>query len=214
MTPVELVTADGERLEGRWDSAPAVRRGLVFCHPHPLQGGTMTAPLMTAVTTALVDEGFVVLRFNFRGVGHSTGTHGSGLHELEDVDSAVRYAAAQYPDVPFAIAGWSFGAATALNWQATSGSTWPYVGIAPPVVSDHSPALPSPAELAPASRTFILGDRDQFTTIDDLAAYARGIGAALEILKGSDHFFYFREEFLAQRVIQTRVSNASPVGLC
>ena len=166
----------------------------------------MNAPLMEAVTRALVANDFAVLRFNFRGVGGSTGTHGSGIHEIEDVDSAVRYAIAQHPRLPFAIAGWSFGAATALNWQARSGSGWPYVGIAPPVVSDHSPPLPSEDELAPAVRTFILGDRDQFTSSEALTEYAARIGATVEILGGSDHFFYFREDRVADILRQAVVA--------
>ena len=202
MTSVEIVTEDGERLEGRWDSAPVSTMGLVFCHPHPLQGGTMTAPLMSAVTHTLTETGFTVFRFNFRGVGASTGTHGSGISEIEDVDSAVRYARAQHPDLPFAIAGWSFGAATALKWQARSGSNWPYAGIAPPVTSDLSPTLPDRDELEPAARTFILGDRDQFTTIDELTSYAASIDATVEILKGSDHFFYFREDRVAGLLVE------------
>lgn len=194
---IRLTASDGVELEATWDAPGQPDRVLVFCHPHPLHQGTMTAPLMSAVTKELVADGFVVLRFNFRGVGGSDGTHDLGISEMDDIHVAVTTARSAYPDLPLAIAGWSFGAATALRWQAREGSTLPYVGIAPPVVSDRTPALPAPADLAPAQRTFIVGDRDQFVTTGDLSGYAASIGADIEILTGSDHFFYFREAKVA-----------------
>ena len=85
-------TSDGETLEARWDSPDDPGGVVVFCHPHPLQGGSMMAPLMIAVTTRLVEHGFSVLRFNFRGTGESTGTHDHGEAEQLDITSAVEKA--------------------------------------------------------------------------------------------------------------------------
>ena len=157
----------------------------------------MTAPLMSAVTVHLVDAGFAVLRFNFRGAGASEGVHGGGVAELADIDAAVAEAEAEYPRVPQRIAGWSFGAAVALLWQAERGDDRPYAGIAPPVDTDLTPPLPDPGSLEPARRVFVIGDRDQFTAVSALEGYAARIGASVEVVKGSDHFFYFREERVA-----------------
>ncbi len=187
-------------LAARWDAPDAPTNVVVFCHPHPLQRGTMSAPLREGVTRSLCMRGFAVLRFNFRGAGDSTGTHDFGVGEVDDVHAAVGEAAATYPGLPLSIAGWSFGAATALRYQAREQSTASYVGVAPPVSSNRSPQLPLRHELAPAHRTFVLGDRDQFVTVDELSEYAGRIGAHLEVLSGSDHFFYFREERVAAAV--------------
>lgn len=185
------------RLEAQWDVQDAPTHAVVLCHPHPLQRGTMTAPLMDALARSLCMRGFAVLRFNFRGVGASEGEHDFGVGEIDDVAAAVTAATVTYPDLPLGLAGWSFGAATALRFQARERSALPYVGVAPPVQSDRTPVLPAPHELAPAHRTFILGDRDQFVTVEDLAEYAASIHAHLEVFDGSDHFFYFREERVA-----------------
>lgn len=187
-------------LEARWDVPDDPHFVAVLCHPHPLQRGTMTAPLMEAVARSLCMRGFAVLRFNFRGVGASTGSHDFGVGEVDDVAAAVAAAAATYPDRPLGLSGWSFGAATALRYQAKTRSALPYAGIAPPVASDRSPALPALHELEEAHRTFIVGDRDQFVTVDDLTTYAATIGAQIEVLNGSDHFFYFREDRVAAAV--------------
>ena len=49
--------------------------GVVICHPHPLHGGSMDNNVVLALAMGLVEEGFVTLRFNFRGVGGSEGEH-------------------------------------------------------------------------------------------------------------------------------------------
>ena len=193
-------SSGGVELEARWDELPAPHTALVFCHPHPQHGGTMTAPLMHKVTRALVRQGFSLLRFNFRGVGASTGAWGGGEDEVDDVEAAVSQAMRTRRELPVALAGWSFGAATALAWQARDGDTTPFAGIAPPVVSDVIERLPPPAALQPASRHFVLGDRDQFVTVEELETYAKAIGASLSVIAGSDHFFHFREEQVAQLV--------------
>ena len=188
------------RLEAQWDRPDEPTNVLVFCHPHPLQRGTMHAPLMQAVARSLCMRGFAVLRFNFRGVGESSGSHDFGVGEVDDVAAAVIAAAQSFPGLPLGLAGWSFGAATALRYQAREQSRLPYVGIAPPVASARTPTLPSAHELAPTHRTFIVGDRDQFVMTEELERYAGSIGAHLEVFAGSDHFFYFREERVAAAV--------------
>ncbi len=200
MTTFDLTTADGLRLEARWDVADDPLGTVVLCHPHPLHGGTMTAPLMGAITDVLVEHRLSVLRFNFRGVGGSEGSHGGGEAELLDIDAATDAAAAAYQDLPSALSGWSFGAATALRWSAVRRSARPYVGVAPPVRSELTPWLPAPDELEPAHRSFVVGERDQFVPVADLEAYARAIGAAVHVIAGSDHFFYFRERRVGELV--------------
>lgn len=196
-----IVTQDGIQLEARWDLPEAARGVIVLCHPHPLHGGTMTAPLLEKIVAELVAANHAVLRFNFRGIGESGGVWSDGIAEVDDVNVAVHAARTRFPDHDLAVAGWSFGAATALRWQARDASDLPYIGIAPPVTSDLTPPLPAPDELLPARRLFILGDRDQFVTVEALTAYATEIGASIEVLKASDHFFYFREQKVAAAII-------------
>ncbi len=198
--PITIQGNDGIMLQARWDRPPDPRGVVVFCHPHPQHGGTMTAPLMHKVTKGLVARGLTVFRFNFRGVGLSTGEWGGGLGEVDDVAAAVGYVRQQEPELSFGIIGWSFGAATALAWQARDRDAAPLAGIAPPVRTELVERLPRPDELAPARRTFILGDRDQFVTVDDLRDYAEAAGATMSVLEGSDHFFYFREERVANLI--------------
>ena len=162
----------------------------------------MRHPILGAIAKEALAEGLVTVRFNFRGVGESTGHHDDGIGEVSDVAAVADFVERELPPL-VGIAGWSFGAAVSLIWHAQSASTFPYVGIAPPVSSPLSPALPPPGGLADARRTFIVGERDQFVDVDRLAVYAGTIGADLSIYKGSDHFFVFKHERLARDVVES-----------
>lgn len=202
MTTITIESSGGLLLEGRW-TLPTIgepRRATVLCHPHPLQGGTMDAPLIRTVAGVLADHGHAVLRFNFRGVRGSEGSWGGGVEEQDDVAAAVGAAARTHPDLPLAVAGWSFGAATSLRWQYRDGSTLPWAGIASPVRLTSGGDLPPPSDLPPGRRVFVIGDRDQFTTVEALRAYAEEANARFEVLAGSDHFFHFRERVVADIV--------------
>jgi alpha/beta superfamily hydrolase len=189
---LELTTSDGETLEARIDSPDTPDRLTVFCHPHPLEGGSMNAPLMISVANRLVDRGHAVLRFNFRGTGSSSGEHAYGEDELEDVASAVGFARTR--DLPLGITGWSFGAWTALRWLADADETLPYVGIAPATRD-------LPVELPPGPKRIILGTREQVVDSDALIAYAKDQGIDLVLTPG-DHFFHGRGKRIGDLVGQ------------
>jgi uncharacterized protein len=189
---LELSTSDGETLEARIDSPDKPERFTVFCHPHPQQGGSMNAPLMISVANRLVERGHAVLRFNFRGTGASTGTHDQGRGELADVTAAMDLARDR--ELPLGLAGWSFGAGTALRWLAREEETMPYVGIAPA-------AEKLPDELPAGPKRIILGTREQVIDADALQAYAMEQGIDLVLTPG-DHFFHGRGKRIGDLVGQ------------
>ena len=189
---LRLTTSDGETLEARIDSPGAPERTTVLCHPHPLQGGSMNAPLMIAVAGRLVERGHTVLRFNFRGTGASSGSHDYGTAELMDVAAAMERA--RLPGHPVGLAGWSFGASTALTWLADTGETIPYAGIAPPP-DDLPDSLPG------GPKRIVLGTRDQVIDVDALIAYADANSIDL-ILTPGDHFFHGRGKRIGDLVGQ------------
>src|SRR5437764_13802022 len=91
-------------------SAPTRHRpplAAVFCHPHPLFGGTMHNKVVYQAAKALHEFGVAVLRFNFRGVGESAGGHDNGRGEVDEVIAAVDYVEAEFPGVPLLVAACS-----------------------------------------------------------------------------------------------------------
>ena len=91
MNDPTIVTDDGVSLEAVLTTTGDARGAIVLCHPHPQHGGTMRAPILEAITLEAARRGFDILRFNFRGIGRSTGSHGFGNDEIADVDGAVTW---------------------------------------------------------------------------------------------------------------------------
>lgn len=103
------------RLEALLKETPGAVRAAVVCHPHPQAGGTMNNNVVYRVAKALEERGSHVLRFNFRGVGRSTGSYGEGVAEAEDVRAGLDFMSARYPGLPLWLAGFSFGARVGLG---------------------------------------------------------------------------------------------------
>jgi alpha/beta superfamily hydrolase len=91
------------------------REACLVCHPHPLYGGTMHNKVVYRIARGLRRSGSVVLRFNFRGVNLSEGTHDNGYGEVDDARAALEFLRSRYPDLPCAMAGFSFGSRIVLR---------------------------------------------------------------------------------------------------
>jgi len=182
--------------------------GAVVCHPHPLYGGTMDNPVVLGVAHALAARGFAVLRFNFRGVGASGGTHGGGEAEVEDVVAALDFleARSDVDGARLAVAGYSFGAVVGLEVGCTDPRVGALALVAPPLA-----AFPMPkARTCPIPKLAVAGTRDTYCPEALLEPW---FAAAAEpksraVIAGADHFFAGREEgvgaavaaFLAERL--------------
>lgn len=101
----------------------------IVCHPHPLGGGTMNNNVVYRAAKALVDARVVALRFNFRGVGASTGRHDGGAGEEDDALAALDVVAQRYPALPLWVAGFSFGARVGLTIGAREPRVSKLLGI-------------------------------------------------------------------------------------
>ena len=88
----------------------AAHSAVLVCHPHPLYGGTMHNKVVFRIARGLRRAGLVVLRFNFRGVGRSQGEYAQIAGEIEDARAALGWLRQRYQGLPFALAGFSFGA--------------------------------------------------------------------------------------------------------
>src|SRR5207302_6871174 len=96
MSFVDIPVSHG-RLEALWWKAEQPRAAAVVCHPHPLHGGTMHNHVTYRLAQTFRDGGISCVRFNFRGVGRSTGEHDEGVGEIDDARAALDWVAAQAP---------------------------------------------------------------------------------------------------------------------
>src|SRR5690348_10317534 len=104
----------------------------IVCHPHPLGGGTMHNKVVFKVAQSLQALNIPALRFNFRGIGQSTGTYDEGRGELDDVRYALEFLSRRYPSVPAIIVGFSFGSYVAMRVAASDDRAQAMIGLGVP----------------------------------------------------------------------------------
>ena len=163
--------------------------GLV-CHPHPLGGGTMHNKVVFRAAAGLVDAGLITLRFNFRGVGASTGTHNEIEGGMEDVRDAIQYLSTEYPGQPITLAGFSFGSRTGMAVGKDDASVVRLITIGTPVDKygdyDFLTDVRKPI-------LFVHGDKDEFGALPNLHALyervAANTDAELVVFDNCGHFF-------------------------
>ncbi|HEV8438882.1 MAG TPA: alpha/beta family hydrolase [Methylomirabilota bacterium] len=185
---VTIELAGGPRLEGRLGLVDDSRGGVVVCHPHPLYGGDMENPVVVRAAEVAREVGLSTLRFNFRGVGRSTGVHGGGEAEQDDLKAARTLLQSSLPPGrPSAVAGYSFGASVAAAVAEADRAVAAVCLIAPPV------AMREVSEFDGAGREVLLvaGTRDSYCPVPRLHELAARIGGARVVtVDGADHFFF------------------------
>ncbi len=115
------------------DDNVRIERALVVCHPHPLHGGTLHNKVTFRLARAARRNGAAVLRFNFRGVGQSSGSFDEGEGEQDDLRAALDHMVNRYPGLPLDIAGFSFGARVGLKVACTDSRIERVVPVGTPV---------------------------------------------------------------------------------
>ena len=170
-------------------------KGGVVAHPHPLYGGSMNNNVVTAAMEALSATGFSALRFNFRGVGRSTGEYGHGVAERSDLIAAVRFLKHQGVEQPLVL-GYSFGAhVAAFAWPGLKKeNVRPLILIAPPAARMSFEDLPAPTRIG----LIIYGEWDQYAPGRMVRDLGRRLTHPTEtvMVKGTDHFFSGHESKL------------------
>jgi alpha/beta superfamily hydrolase len=162
----------------------------LVCHPHPLGGGTMHNKVVFRAAVGLVDAGLITLRFNFRGVGASTGVHDEIEGGKIDVRDAIDYLASEYPGQPITLAGFSFGSRTAMDVGMSDDRVVRLISIGSPVDKygdyDFLTAVRKPI-------LFVHGDSDEFGAIENLRKLykevAKKADAELVVFAQCGHFF-------------------------
>jgi alpha/beta superfamily hydrolase len=172
-------------LEEPEEGAPRI--AVLVCHPHPLFGGTLHNKVVYRIARGLRKTGAVVVRFNFRGVGRSEGEHAHGIGEIEDARAGLAWLRERYPDLPFALAGFSFGARVITRLGCSiEGASWMLASGFP---TRHGTA--EYLENCAVPKVFIQSTNDQYAPRAEFEEhYARfAEPKKLTWVDAKDHFF-------------------------
>jgi alpha/beta superfamily hydrolase len=160
----------------------------VVCHAHPLHGGIMHFKVVFRAARALQSHGVAALRFNFRGVGRSEGTHDHGRGEQDDVRAAIAEMERRFPGLPLVLGGFSFGSAMALHVAAADPRPRAVVAMGFPVAMGYDTSHLASVRIP---RLFVQGGEDEFGDASRIAALVEPLPEPrhLVVVPGADHFF-------------------------
>lgn len=192
MTEEKIYIRNGSQIiEGLLGKASG-DQGVIICHPHSLMGGSMYNNVVEAIQEAFSAENYSTLRFNFRGVGESSGHYDEGRGEQEDVVSACKFMK-EMGVTTLLFAGYSFGA-----WVGSK------------IISECEKYFVSTILISPPINYFkfewdnlkdkidllICGDSDSFCPMGALFSETRTINSKVKTIQGADHFYIRKEEEL------------------
>jgi alpha/beta superfamily hydrolase len=198
-TPLTITSEEGVTLEAQYWLPEDAWATVVLSHPHPQYGGDMHNPLIDELIRSLPAAGIATLRYNFRGVGGSTGSHGSGVAERLDAAAAFRQAVELGVDGPLVSCGWSFGADVSLASDDASLGAW--IGIAAPLAIVDPSEMVAPNDARPT--LLLVPEHDQFRTPDSAAEASAGwTSTTLVTIPGGDHFLMGRAAAVAEQVVE------------
>ena len=176
------------------------RTCLLICHPHPQFGGDMYNNVVSSIFNNVINHNLGTFRFNFRGVGKSTGSHSNGQGELSDVKGCIDFLTNNLKINSILICGYSYGAAigcSAVNYSKNVigfiaiSFPWDFMGLEYKLnTQTNKPKL------------FIQGNKDELAHYDRFLKHYEDydIPKKFEIINGADHFYWGYEEQVANLV--------------
>ncbi len=150
---------------------------------------------------ALNEAGLVALRFNFRGVGASTGSYDEGIGEQDDVRAALDWLEKGYPSLPLVVGGFSFGSKVGLSVGADDPRVVALLGLGLPVDRDEGYDFGFLADVQKPALV-VQGENDEFGSGARVAEVVAELGAHVTLVRvpGADHYFADRLDELRDAV--------------
>jgi uncharacterized protein len=145
-----------------------------------------------------VQAGWTAVRFNFRGVGRSEWQFDEGRGELEDLLAVV---AAQAPEGPLCLAGFSFGAFVTSHAVARLHGQRPIDRLVLVGTAASRFQVAVPAELHP--RTLVIhGEQDDTVPLSSVMDWASPQSLPVLVVPGGGHFFHGQLPLLRDLVLR------------
>ena len=129
------------RLESKYYKNPKFGSPVaIVLQPHPQYGGTMNNKVVQIIYNIFLENGFSVIKINFRGVGKSDGVFDNGQGELSDAAAALDWIERENLDYSQCwVSGFSFGALICMQLIMRRPEVNNFIAVSPqPNVYDFS----------------------------------------------------------------------------
>ncbi|MBF0449870.1 MAG: alpha/beta hydrolase [Candidatus Magnetomorum sp.] len=159
---------------------------IVIMHPHSLMGGNMDNPIVQTAQQVFASKGLSTVRFNFRGVGYSTGVFDDGIGEQDDLKAVISFLKTK-GIYQIDLIGYSFGSWVLAHAAQTKLDYSHAMMISPPIAfMDFSEIQQFPNLIH-----VVTGSRDTYAPPDLIKKFLTACHseAQLDIIEGADHFY-------------------------
>ena len=190
------------RLEGKYFKNQKEKSPIaIVLQPHPQYGGTMNNRVVLEIFKAFVENGFSVLRLNFRGVGKSDGTFDNGQGELSDAAAALDWIERENQDFSQCwVSGFSFGSLICMQLIMRRPEVNKFISISPqPNVYDFTFLAP-----CPISGLMIYGKNDELVPEESVLnlkkrlSMQKNIEVKFNPIEKANHFYKGKEKELSE----------------
>jgi len=190
------------RLEAKYYKNPKFGSPLaIVLQPHPQYGGTMNNKIVQLAYNIFLENGFSVIKLNFRGVGKSDGIFDNGQGELSDAAAALDWVERENLDYSQCwVSGFSFGALICMQLIMRRPEVNNFIAISPqPNVYDFSFLAPCPTSgLVVYSEIDELVTKESIEELDKRIKNQKGVEVIFAKIEKANHFFKEKEKELSQ----------------
>ena len=190
------------RLEAKYYKNPKFGSPVaIVLQPHPQYGGTMNNKIVQLAYNIFLENGFSVIKLNFRGVGKSDGVFDNGQGELSDAAAALDWVERENLDYSQCwVSGFSFGALICMQLIMRRPEVNNFIAISPqPNVYDFSFLAPCPTSgLVVYSEIDELVTKESIEELDKRIKNQKGVEVIFAKIEKANHFFREKEKELSQ----------------
>jgi len=169
----------------------------LILHPHPQYGGTMNNRIVYEIFNTYMQNGFSVIRINFRGVEKSDGMFDNGQGELSDAAAALDWIEKNNENYRQCwVSGFSFGSLISMQLIMRRPEVNKFIIISPqPNIYDYSFLAP-----CPSSGLVVYGKNDELVPEENIINLKKkldnqkNISVEFSAINNANHFFKNKEK--------------------
>ena len=156
--------------------------------------------VVVAICDELVQRSFACLRFNFRGVGQSTGSFDRGIREQDDIVAAYNFVSSEsnIDSGKIGLVGYSFGGMVAMNAMGRLTGIRSTVLVSPAIQESDFQKIVDYDK----PELIIIGENDDIVSLEPLQEKLVGsTDKKVCVVVRADHFWWGIEEEMAGEVV-------------